>query len=469
MQSKSATERLVFRIPGMTTLRIPLIVPKPETPLSSILLLAYGFGALIILGMILLVLPISSASGEFTSPLNALFTATSAVCVTGLVVMDTGTYWSIFGQGVLFALFQIGGLGFIVGATLLLLAIGGRFGLRERLLITESIGIEQLGGVLGIVIRIAAFAFISEAAGAAIFYFHWLAGPDPGFPLWTAVFHAASAFNNCGMDIFGNFKSLADSQTDAVILLVTALLVILGGTGYVVVADILKHKSFAKLSLDSKIVLTTTCSLFFLGTLFYLVAEFSGSTTLGPLPLPQKMLVAFFQSVTPRTAGFTAIDIGGLRQISLFFTMFLMCVGGATGSTAGGVKVNVFGVLGITLLGLIRGKEVPEAFGRQVPKLIVFRAISLFLFYLAILSLVVIALSVTETFPIDSLIFEAFSSLSTVGLSTGITPALSIGGRIIIVIAMFTGRLAPLAFMAFLVHRHKPSDIDYPHENIRLG
>ena len=207
-RSNKPQERLVFRVPVIRYLKIPLIIPKTSTPLSSTLILIYGFLGLIVVGAVLLSLPISSASRQFTSPLTALFTSTSAVCVTGLVVVDTGTYWSSFGQGVLLALFQIGGLGFISGATVLLLAIGGRFGLREKRFITESMGMEQLGGLLGIVIRVAIMSVIIEALGTIIFYLRWAYISDQSVPLWTAIFHAVSSFNNCGMDIFGEFKSL---------------------------------------------------------------------------------------------------------------------------------------------------------------------------------------------------------------------------------------------------------------------
>lgn len=462
-------DKLVFRVPGIRALRIPFAIPKPNNPLSTTLFLVYGFAGLIALGAILLILPVSSSSGHFTPPLDALFTATSAVCVTGLVVVDTGTYWSTFGQGVLLALFQIGGLGFITGATLLLLAIGGKFGLKERLVISESMGLDRLGGVLGVVAKVAIFSLTVEGIGAAIFYFRWLAAGDTETSLWTAVFHAVSAFNNCGMDIFGNFKSLSAYQGDAIILLSTAFLVILGGISYVVVADLFRNRGFIKLSLDSKIVLVATLSLLILGTLFYLAAEYSEPLTLGQLSFPEKILVAFFQSVTPRTAGFTAVDVGSIRQVTLFFTMVLMFIGGAAGSTAGGVKVNTLGVLAVTVRSLVRGRGNIEVFGRQLTKDNVFRAVTLSFFYLGSVGIVALALSITETFPFDNILFETFSALGTVGLTTGITPDLSIAGRLIIIIAMFAGRLGPIALMATLVRREQPADMDYPRETIRLG
>jgi trk system potassium uptake protein len=462
-------DRLIFRVPGVRTLRLSLKVPKPGNPFSSTLMLVSGFAALIILGMVLLMLPVSSSSGQFTSPLNALFTATSAVCVTGLTVVETGVYWSTFGQVVLLALFQIGGLGFITGATVLLMAFTGRFGLRERLVVTESMGLERLGGLLGVVAKVALFSLIIEAAGAAVFYFHWLAAGDKSASLWTAIFHAVSAFNNCGMDIFGKGNSMAAFSGDALLLLVTALLVVLGSTGYVVIANMIAKRRFIKFSLDTKIVLVLTLALLVLGTLFFLGAEFSNPATLGPLSFPRKLLVAFFQAVVPRTAGFTAVDIAGLKQITLFFVLLLMFIGGAAGSTAGGLKVNTFGVLLMTVAGTLQGKSKIEAFGRQLTVETVYRAFTLFVFYLGVAGLVILALSITEVFPIDKIFFETVSALSTVGLSAGITPGLSIAGRLVIVFAMFIGRLGPLVLMATLSRRRPGADLEYPHETIRLG
>ncbi|MDO8568973.1 MAG: potassium transporter TrkG [Dehalococcoidales bacterium] len=467
--SRPKSGGVVFRLPGIRALRIPLRVPEPRTTLSSALFLVYGFASVIILGTGLLMLPVSSRSGQITSLVDALFTATSAVCLTGLVVVDTGTYWSTFGQGVILALFQVGGLGFITGATLIFLAMGRGLGLRGRLLIRDSMGIDRLGGVVGIGVRVTIFAVLVEAIGAAIFYLHWRAGDNPDLSLWRAAFHSISAFTNSGMDIFGNFKSLSDYQGDAVVLLTSAGLIILGGVGYLVVEDLLRSRRFARLTLESKLVLTVTISLLVLGTLFYLLAEFSNPNTLGPLPFLHKILVSFFQAVTPRTAGFTAIDIGGLNGVTLLFTMFLMAVGGAAGSLAGGMKVNTFGVLVMMAISSVKGHEHVEAFGREFTDQNVHRAVTVLVFYLGIVGLVVLALSITETFQLDRLLFETFSALGTVGLSTGITPDLSTAGRLIITLTMFIGRLGLLTFATLLVHRQQPATMGYPHETVRIG
>ncbi|MBI4334332.1 MAG: Trk family potassium uptake protein [Chloroflexi bacterium] len=462
------SERTTFRLPGIPSLRIPLQVPRPKTMFSSALFLIYSFAGIILAGTILLILPVSSRSGGFTSPVDALFTATSAVSVTGLVVLDTGDYWNMFGQGVILALFQIGGIGFVTGATLILLGTGHGLGLREKLLISDAIGIDRLGGLAGIVVRVTIFSILVEGIGATVFYLYW-SGSGAEAPLWRAVFHAVSAFNNSGMDIFGRFRSLADYQGDAVVLLTTAALIITGSTGYLVVEDVVRTRSFTRLCLESKLVLAVSFTLVAAGTLFYLAAESSNPATLGPLEFPQKLLVAFFQAVSPRTAGFAAIDIGGLRGVSLFFTMFLMFAGGAAGSVAGGVKVNTIGILGMTALSALKGNERVNGFGREITQQNVYRAVSLVLCYLGVIGLVVIALSLTEAFHVDRLLFETFSALGTVGFTTGITPDLTIGGRLIVIVAMFAGRLGPLTFVTFLAHRQQPAHTGYPHETIRIA
>jgi trk system potassium uptake protein len=463
-------DRLVFRLPGVSAFRLPLaIVPKPTNPLSSTILLAYTFAGLVILGAILLILPVSSNSGQSTSFLDALFTATSAVCTTGLVLHDTLDYWSTFGQAVLLVLFQIGGAGYIAGTTLLILAIGGKFGLTEKLIISESLGIDRLGGVLGVVVQVLLFSLFLEAIGVVIFYFHWAAGGNPSLSLWTAVFHAASSFNNCGMDLFGHNASLSGFASDPITLLTTCVLVVFGGISYVVIIDIIRRRRFSKMSLDSKVVLVATLVLLVISTVFIFVIEYASPQTLGPLSLPQKWLVAFTQAVVPRTAGFSIINVGQLKEITLFFTIFLMFIGGSAGSTAGGLKVNAAGVIFLTVINTLRGNENVSAFGRQITREIIQRAVTLFTVYLGMVSLVCLALSLTESFPVDKILFESVSAMGTVGLSTGITPDLSTTGRIIITITMFIGRLGPLTLMAVLAHRQHAAIVEYPHETVRLG
>jgi len=442
---------------------------KPRTVISAPLVIAYGFLALIVLGTILLILPISSKSGQTTSVVDALFSATSAVCVTGLIVVDTGNYWSSFGQGVILALIQIGGFGFMSSATLFLLAFRQRIGLQERVLISESMGLTQLGGLVSIIKKMAVFTLLAEVIGAIIFYIRFSVDNTTGVAIWKSIFHSVSAFNNAGFDIFGNFRSLLDYQGDAMVILVTAILIILGGISFLVVADVVKVRSFHKLTLDSKLVLTATALLLTLGTLVILNAEFSAPDTMGQLSVTQKIINAFFQSVTARTAGFSSISMANVTDYSLFFIMILMFIGGAAGSTAGGIKVNTFAMLSTTIWSTVRGKEHPDAFGREFTTQQILRTMTVVMLAILLVVIVVFLLTVTEEFRFIDLLFETVSAFGTVGLSTGITPSLSTGGKLIITATMFAGRLGPLTLILALIQGQKPAGYRYPEEIIRIG
>lgn len=461
----------ILRVARVSPWRIPLpIIPAPKQPGLSPLMLVYGFAGVIILGTILLMFPISSKGGQFTSPVNALFTAASAVCVTGLAVKDTATYWSGFGQGVILVLIQIGGLGFMTSATLLLLLLGRRIGMRERWLIGQALGIEKLGGMVKLVRRILLFTVIVEVIGAAVFYIHFSVQYPTSTAAWKAVFQAVSAFNNAGFDVFGHFRSLLDYQTDTLVLLTTAGLIILGGISFLVVADVGKMRRFGRFSLDTKIVLVTTLGLLALGTVVILLTEYNNADTLAPLSFPYKLLNAFFQSVTPRTAGFSSINIGSMAAYTQFFTILLMFVGGAAGSTAGGIKVNTFGMLVATIWSTIRGKEHAGVFSREFVNQQIHRALSLVMLSLTLIFVVVFILTITDKgFGFLQLLFETVSAFGTVGLSTGITPDLSVAGRLIITAVMFIGRLGPLILILALIQRQQPSEYRYPQDVVRIG
>lgn len=445
------------------------IVPKPRTPISSSLMI-YGFAAMIVVGSVLLMLPIACNSGRFTSPLDAFFTATSAVCVTGMVVVDTADYWSFFGQIVIIALVQLGGFGFMTSATLFLLAFGRRIGLREKVLISESIGIRSLGGLVKVVGLMAAFTVIIEAAGTAAFYLYYFKGSSPDTSIWLSTFQAISSFNNAGFDLSGNFQSLIMYQEKPLILLVTAVLVIIGGIGFLVVYDLFRAKwALFRLSLDSKMVLLTTAFLLSFGTAIILLTEFRNSASLGNLTLPSKILNAFFLSAMARTAGFTSINMGYVANAGLFIVSILVFIGGASGSTAGGIKVNNFGILTATIWSTIKGREHAGAFGREflVPQ--INRALTVTLLSLGFVSVIALLLTLTEGgFRFLDLLFETISAFSTVGLSVGITPSLSMAGRLII-ITMFVGRLGPLTMALALVQRQQIVKYRYPQEMVRTG
>lgn len=460
----------VFRVPRIETWRDTLpSVPKPKIGGMSTMVLVYGFIIIIALGALLLILPVSSRTGQFTSPVDALFTATSAVCVTGLVIFDTATYWSPFGQGVILVLIQIGGLGFMVSTTLLLLVLVRKIGLRERFLIGESMGLSKLGGMVNLVRKIALFTLVAEVCGAMLLYLRFSTQYTSGTALWKAVFTSVSAFNNAGFDIFGDFKSLIDYQTDYLVILVIAALIFLGGLSFLVVADVGKVRGLSRLSLDSKLVLSATAFLLILGTMVFLATEFSDPGTMGSLSLPDKILNAFFQSVTARTAGFATVNMANVADYALFFTMILMFIGGAAGSTAGGIKVNTFAMIIAVMWSAVRGREYAGAFGREFTTQQVYRVLTLVGLSLGLLAVIVFLLTITESLGFIQLLFETVSAFGTVGLTAGITPALSIAGRLIIVVTMFLGRVGILALALSLLQRQRTSTYRYPKEIIRIG
>ncbi|MBN2098574.1 MAG: Trk family potassium uptake protein [Dehalococcoidia bacterium] len=464
----------IFRVPRVEPWRIPLaLVRVPKFQSISVAVVIWGFAAIIALGAILLMLPISRADPA-SVPLSkafpdALFTATSATCVTGLTVHETGTYWSPFGQAVILVLMQIGGFGFMASASLLLLAFGRSVGLREKLLIGESMGMQKLGGLVSLLMGIAFFTLFFEGIGAVIFYVRFSQDfSSPATALWHSLFHSVSSFCNAGFDIFGG-GSLMGYNNDPLVLLTTAALIILGGMSFLVAWDIFRKRSFRRLSLDSKLVIVMTAALLAMGTIILLAMEYNNGNTLGSMPFSQKLLNAFFQSVTPRTAGFNVISVGMMTAYSLFFTIMLMFVGGASGSTAGGVKVSTFGVLIATVWSSLKGKEHAEAFGRELRPQQIHRALAVAMLSLGLVAVVVLILTITEDQDFIKLLFETVSAFGTVGLSTGITPALTMAGKFIIIVTMFAGRLGPLTLALSLVQGQRVTEYRYPQDQVRIG
>ena len=369
----------------------------------------------------------------------------------------------------LLLLIQIGGFGFMTSATLLLLLLGRKIGLRERMLIGESIGLRRIGGLVGLIKKMAIFTIVVEVIGAALFYIRLSPGLPVGSAVWRSVFHSVSAFNNAGFDIFGNFQSMTSYSGDVLMVLVTAALILLGGISFIVLRDVYVVKRFKKLALDSKIVIVTSVSLLALGIIVLLITESFNNATLGNVPVAQRILDAFFQSVTPRTAGFTTITIGDMADHALFFTMMLMFIGGASGSTAGGIKVNTFGVLISTLFSSLKWREQVGSFGRAFPARLVYRALAIVMLAIGYMAMAVLILDMIEDFAFIDILFETVSAFSTVGLSTGITPQLSTAGRLIITVTMFVGRLGPLTLALSLVQRNQIPKYRYPDESVRIG
>jgi trk system potassium uptake protein TrkH len=470
------------RLPGDQRIRVELVqprdyhVPPPKRvrrppPPPGLILLA-GFTILIAIGSVILALPISSATGEWTEPITALFTATSAVCVTGLVVVDTGTYWSPFGHVVILALIQIGGFGFMTGSTLLLfLLVGRRTGLRDRVLVQASTGVPELGSVTLLVKRIAVFTLIVEIAGAVALAGAFLArGQDMLQAGWWGLFHSISGFNNAGFDLMGDFRSLADFADDPFVLGPLAVLIVLGGLGFAIVGDALGKRRWQRYALETKIVLLTTVALIVGGTVGIGIFDWNNPETLGALPVEQRPLNALFESVTLRTAGFSALDTGALTEASLFLVMALMFIGGASGSTAGGIKINTFSILLVAIVSTARGRPSAEAFGRRIPHILIYRALSVALLSIAVVFVTALGLEVfSGQFTFVEVLFEAVSAFGTVGASTGITPDLEDPARLIAIAAMFVGRLGPLTLVLTLAARARPTNYRPAVETLRIG
>lgn len=448
-------------------------LPKPRAPRRPrpiALRLVLGFAVLILSGTLLLSLPFASADGERARFVDALFTATSAVCVTGLVVRDTATEWSGFGQAVILLLIQLGGFGFATSATLLLALLGLRPTLRDRLACGMSLGEPGPGGVLRLLRRLALLTLVIELVGAVVLLPSGISATGSfGRGAWWGLFHSVSAFNNAGFDIVGQYQSMTPFQQNAAVLLPLAVLVILGGLSFAVISDIARERRWGRLTLDSKLVLVATGLLLVLGTLLLALFEWNNPRTLGPLAWPAKLLNAFFQSVVPRTAGFHSLDIAGFHDESLFLTIGLMFIGGASGSFAGGIKVQSLAVLVLAVWSVLRGRPRVLVFGREIPAEFVYRAMAIVLLAVAVVFGASLLISLVEPFGLLAVWFEATSAFGTVGLSTGITPELHTFSKLVLVATMFTGRLGPLTLALALAERTRPEPVRYARTAIAVG
>src|SRR5829696_1516127 len=446
----------------------PLIRRRPR-PAA---VLAVGFLAAIAVGTLLLMLPVSAAGGTWTDPVTAAFTATSAVCVTGLVVEDTGTYWSPVGQLVILGLIQLGGLGFMTGSTLLLLIlVGRRSGLTDRITAQESVGARDLGSVGSVVRRIALFTLVVEGVGAALLSGAFLLRyRDPLKAVWHGVFHSISSFNNAGFDLMGEFRSLNGFADDPLVFVPIGVLIVLGGLGVAIVGDVVDKRRWIRLALETKLVLLTTAALLVVGAGALLAFEWGNAETLGAIDPVQRPLNALFESVSFRTAGMSTIPIGGLTESSLITAIALMFIGGASGSTAGGIKVNTFAILLFTIISTVRGRTATEAFGRRVTHELVYRALSIALLGVAITFAGTLLLVISGApGPFLPIAFETISAFGTVGHTTGITPTLGTPSLLVLLVAMFVGRLGPLTLVLALSARAKAVRHRPAVETIRIG
>lgn len=433
--------------------------------------IASGFLACIFVGAILLSLPIASISGTSTNFLNALFTATSAVTVTGQTVVNTASYWSYFGKTVIIILIQIGGLGFMSIIVLIFVFMGKKLSLKQRQLISEAVNIDSLKDAQSLVRYIVKFSLIIQGIGASILSIDLI--PRFGFlkGLYFSIFHSVSAFNNAGFDLFGD--SLQSFTKNPLVILTISMLVIIGGLGFLVWRDVLHYRKTKKFLLHTRLTLITTGSIL-VGAFVLLFLTELGNGTFSHLSFPKQIMNTLFLAVTPRTAGFSNLNYQSVSAAGIFITLVLMFVGASSGSTGGGVKVTTIASVVLYVKAKLKNDEV-NYHGRSIPNDKVSKSIVIIFIGLAMILIAVLLLSITETIPegfgIEYILFEVISCFGTVGLTMGLTPHLTSIGKIILIVLMFAGRIGLLTFFISFGTRDKHGSprINYPEENIIVG
>ncbi|RUS46159.1 Trk family potassium uptake protein [Cohnella sp. AR92] len=405
--------------------------------------LTIGLFVIIVIGTVLLKLPVSLKEGQSIRWIDAFFTSASATCVTGLVVVDTGTFFSAFGHWVILVLVQIGGLGFMTMGTLFAIFLRRKVSLKERLILQESLNQNNLEGIIKLVLRVIYYALTIELIGSVLFTLRFMADMNPGKALYYGIFHGVSIFNNAGFDLFGDYRSMSDYISDPFVNILSILLIILGGLGFVVLADLVEFRHKRRLSLHSKVAIYTTLLLFVGGAAVILLFEYTNENTLGPLGLGDKIIASFLHSMTPRSAGISTIDVSSLRQATQFLLVILMFIGVSPGSTGGGIKTTTFAVLIVSVIAVIRGREDVVLLRYRLERERVYKAITVTLFSFIIVVIGTMLLSVTENHTFMVVLFEATSAFATVGLSAGLTQELTDIGKLIVIFLMFMGRLGP--------------------------
>ena len=423
-------------------------------------------------GAFLLMLPFSSRSGEWTSVTDALFTATSASCVTGLVMQDTGTYWSTFGQMVIITLIQIGGLGFMSIATLFMLLLRRRLGLRQREVVVDSISHYQLGGLVPFVRRIFAITFLVEGIGAIILSTRFIPLFGVGRGIYYGIWHAISAFCNAGFDLMGgysgHFSSFVAFFDDTTVTLTLCALILISGTGFIVWDDLIRTRfRWRRFCLQTKIVLFMNLLLTVGGTVLFFAFE---RNNLGAdLSLKEQILTALFDAVTPRTAGFNTTDTAALSAGSFLLTILLMIIGGSPGSTAGGAKTTTVAVIFLHTISTLRGEQQTAAFGRSIGDDALKKATSVLFTNVTFALVGTLAICAIQPLPLTDVLFETFSAIGTVGMSTGVTRSLAPLSQIIVVFLMFCGRVGSISFGIALLEKKALPPVTLPEERITIG
>ena len=445
---------------------------KIKRRLTSSQIILLSFGAMILLGTFLLMLPVSSQAGQWTGFTDALFTATSASCVTGLIVKDTATYWSLFGQLVILTLIQIGGLGVVTMAVAVVMASGRKIGLFRRQTMQDAFGSTQIGGIIRLTGLALKGTAIVEMVGAVCYSFVFI--PEFGFikGIWYSVFHSISAFCNAGFDLMGvkaQFSSLTSYETNGAVAVVTALLILIGGLGFATWDDVIKHKlNFVKYRLQSKIALAGTVILVVLPFIYFLAIEFS-SPQWAYLSGKDKFFAALFRAVTPRTAGFNTVDMTQFSQATIMITILLMMTGGNSGSTAGGMKISTVAVMLSTAVSELRKKADSSLFKRRIDNDVNRNALAIFTMYGTLFMAGSLTISIVENLPLLTCMFETASAVATVGLTLGITPSLSTISHLILTVLMYLGRVGMLTIVFATVKAETTANAKYPVEKITVG
>ena len=432
--------------------------------------MVFGFAVLVLLGTILLALPVATESGAGAPLMTALFTSTSAVCVTGLVVVDTPTYWSTFGETTILVLIQLGGLGFLTAASLLASTLSRRLGLRNRIALQTETKATTLGDLRRLLLGVAAVTVVVEAVATVVLTARFATATDEslGRSLYLGVFHAISAFNNAGFGLYSD--NMVGFVDDAVVCVTLSVAVIIGGIGFPVLLDLLRwDRQPQRWSLHTKLTVSTTAVLLVLGPVLVTVFEWSNPGTLGPLDPGGRLLAGWFQGVMPRTAGFNSIDYAEVREQTLLVTDVLMFVGGGSAGTAGGIKVATLAVVALAVWTEVRGDEHVHVYGRRVTGPAQRQALAVTVLGVGLVTAGAFALLITSRFGLDAVAFEAFSAFGTVGLSTGITGRLPESSQGWLIVLMFFGRLGPITVGTALALRERQRRYELPQERPIVG
>lgn len=432
--------------------------------------IAVGFALLIIIGAALLMLPVSSRTGESTPFLTALFTSASATCVTGLSLVNVGGYFNVLGQAIILILIQVGGLGFMSVLCFVFLVSNRQIGLRNRILIAQSMGADSLEGVVKLVKHVLYIASSVELIGAVFLSVRFIPKYGALKGIWFSIFHSVSAFCNAGFDIIGDGQSMFSYRFDPLVIITLALLIIIGGLGFIVWEDIINKKSFKRLSTYSKIVLVSTVLCIVIGAALYLLFEYNNPATIGSDSIGEKLLMTFFQSVTTRTAGFDALKQSGLTPLSKVWGILLMMIGGASGSTAGGVKIGTFALVLLTLYAVLRGKTDVVILGRRIGHKAILHAMSLLVLWFLLTLTGAMLIAFADGHSVLYSMYETASAYSTVGLSVGISENASVFTKILLIIYMFLGRVGIMTIsVLFMIHSGREKDIKYPEGRFIIG